>query len=298
MNTTRKVAVTAASGRLGHAILRKLARDLGPDAAVGIARSPGKIEVPGIERRRGDYQSVAEMTAALAGVDTVILISAPVTPGTERVGLHRNVIAAAKQAGVRKLIFTSVIGNGLEAGTLFESTQAVNRQAESDLAASGLEWIVARNGLYLELDLGHIIAANSSGGVYSNPGGSGRCGYITIDELAEGTAKLAIEDRCNGQIVNLIGETLTQSELVQMASEVFGLDVHYQPISVEANIARFMADARIAARGLEVAQMLTGCFQCIERGAMDVESDFERAAGRPPKPVRQQMEEYRQRSQS
>ncbi len=54
-----KVAVTAASGRLGHAILNKLAERIGPERVVGVARSPDRIEVPEIEKRRGDYQSTA-----------------------------------------------------------------------------------------------------------------------------------------------------------------------------------------------------------------------------------------------
>ncbi len=44
-----KIAVTAASGRLGHAILKVLSEELGPDNVVGIARSPEKIAVPDIE---------------------------------------------------------------------------------------------------------------------------------------------------------------------------------------------------------------------------------------------------------
>ena len=53
--------------------------------------------------------------------------------------------------------FTSVIGNGKEEDTWFWKTQQVNRQAESDMRESGLEWVVARNGLYLEKDLTHIV---------------------------------------------------------------------------------------------------------------------------------------------
>ena len=293
-----KVAVTAASGRLGHAILKKLADKLGPEQVIGVARSPERIEIPDIEKRSGDYQSIEELTEAFRDVDTAIMISAPVTPGTDRVVMHRNVIQAAKQAGVRKLIYTSVIGNGDEAGTNFFATQQVNRQAEQDLEESGLDWIVGRNGLYLELDLAHIIRADAAG-VYGNNGGSGRCGYITIDELACAFTELANSDRCNGQVLNLVGENRTQAELIELANEVFGINVEYRPITVEQCVDKFMADETIAARGEEVARMLAGCFQCIEKGAFDVPSDFERAAGRPAKSTREQMQDVRrQREQA
>jgi NAD(P)H dehydrogenase (quinone) len=208
--------------------------------------------------------------------------------------MHRNVIEGAKRAGVRKMIYTSVIGNGKEEGTNFFATQQVNRQAEVDLQESGMEWIVARNALYLELDLNHIRRANETG-IYQNNGGDGRCGYLTIDELAYGTAKLAVDDKHNGRIFNLIGRTThTQTELVEMANEVFGMNVEYKVMSAEDNVERFMQDPAISSRGEEVARMLTGCFECIAAGAFDVQSDFEAAAGRPAKTTLQQMEEIRQ----
>jgi NAD(P)H dehydrogenase (quinone) len=259
-----KVAVTAASGRLGRAVLKYLSDEIGAENVVAIVRSPEKSELAAVEKRRGDYESVDEIAAACEGIDTVIMISAPVKVGTDRVAMHRNVIEGAKRAGVRKMLFTSVIGNGKEQGTQFFATQQVNRQAEADLRDSGMEWIVARNALYLELDLNHIIRAND-GGVYRNNAGDGRCGYLTIDELAYATAKLATDDKHNGRIYNLIGR-----------------------------VERFMQDPAISSRGIEVARMLTGCFECIAAGAFDVESDFEAAAGRPAKTTPEQMEEIKQ----
>jgi NAD(P)H dehydrogenase (quinone) len=176
---------------------------------------------------------------------------------------------------------------------MFAAAQAVNRQAEDDLQASGLVWIIGRSGLYLDLDLMHIQRADREGGVYRNNAGDGRCGYISIAELGHAFAQLTLSDRCNGRVLNLIGPTYTQAELVALADEVFGLNVRYETMTAEENIARFMQDEKISARGEGVARMLTGCFQCIEIGAYDVDSDYFDAAGREPLPLRQQMEAIR-----
>jgi NAD(P)H dehydrogenase (quinone) len=285
--------VTAASGRLGRATLLATSELTGPDNVVGVARSPDKISVPGIETRRGDYHSIDELTHAFTDIDTVVMISAPVGPW-DRIAMHNNVIDGARQAGVRKLVFTSVIGNDQERDTWFWHSQKINRQTETDVQNSSLEWIIARNGLYLELDLAHIIAAGETGS-YQNSGGGGRCGYIAINELAFAIAKLAIDDKHNGQIYNLVAESQTQAELISLANRVFGLNIEYQEISDEMNVRRMMADPGIAARGEEVARMLTGCFQCIRNGAFDVASNYESAAGRPAKTTLQMMEEYRRR---
>ncbi len=281
------IAITAASGRLGHAILRELARQGLARDTVAVARDPRRVQVAGVESRAGDYGSLAGMTAALAGVDTVVMISAPVAGGSERIPLHRNVIEAARRAGVRRVLFTSVIGNGREMDTLFGPTQRVNRQTEADLQSSGLEWVVGRNGLYLELDVIQMRKAAETG-VYSNPAADGRCPYITIDEIACAYARLAVDGQQAGQIYNITSENLTQAELVGLACEVFGLDVRYEVMSDDACIEKFRR--LMPERGEAVAHMLTGCFQSIRAGAFDVPSHFREAAGRPPKTVRQMLE--------
>jgi len=286
-----KIAVTAASGRLGHAILGHLREAVATDAVVAIARAPARVTVPGVEKRAGDYGSVESMAGALAGIDTAIVISAPIEKGTDRALLHRNVIEAAGKAGVGALIYTSVIGIDTEEDTLYAASQAVHRGTEAALRLSGLPCTIVRNGLYLELDLQHIIAADRTG-IYSNPAGDGRAPYITIDELAYATARVAIGADHRGNTYNLVGECITQAGLVAAASEVFGLRVHYEPLSD----AQYLAQ-RTAERGEAVARMLTGCFQCIRKGAFDVRSDFEAAAGRPAKSLQTLMEDCRRQQE-
>lgn len=286
-----KVGVTAASGHLGSLLLPELVRLIGADKVVGIARSPEKITTPDIETRKGDYEIGKDWLAALAGLDTVILISSPTDPEgkTDRVQMHRNVIQGARSVSVRKLLYSSVIGNGKETDTLYAPVAAINRQAEQELQDSGLEWAIPRNGLYLEFDVAHIVNAANEGSVFRNNGGEGRCGYITRDEIAVATAQLAINDKHNGKIFNLVGECHTQAELVQLVNEVYGLKVRYEPFTDDECFAKLEP-----VRGEIVANMLTGCYQCIRNGAFDVESDFEAATGRAAKSVIQQIAETKQ----
>lgn len=283
-----KIAVTAASGRLGHATLRWLSGGIGASDVVAVARQPERVLIPGIEARAGDYHSLDSMRVALRGIDTAIIISAPVAGGSERITLHRNAIEAARQAGVRRVLFTSIIGNGGEMATLFAATQRVNRQTEADLQASGLQWVIGRNALYLELDLLQMRKARETG-VYRNPAGTGRCPYLTIDEIAFAYARLAADKSQTDQIYNITGEALTQAELLREAGVVFGLDVRYETQSDDASIARFRE--LMPERGEAVAHMLTGCFQSIRAGAFDVPSHFQAAAGRPARSVRELMQD-------
>jgi hypothetical protein len=77
---------------------------------------------------------------------------------------------------------------------------------------------------------------------------------------------------------------------VQMVNEVYGLSVSYEPITDEECFAKLEP-----VRGEIVANMLTGCYQCIRNGAYDVPSDFEAATGRPAKSIIQQIVEIKDR---
>lgn len=274
-----KIAVTAAAGRLGRAILSRLPARAGAGNVVAVVRDPDGLSWPGVEVRQGDYAAGDGMAAAFEGVDCVLMISAPVRVGTDRVALHRSVIAAARRTGVRRLLYTSIIGNGGETATLFAPTQRVNRQTEADLRDSGLDWCIGRNPLYLDLDLVQVRAAASAGGVYSNPAGEGRAPYMDIAGIARAWTHLAVDARHDGQVCNVGGECFTQAEIVAAVGEVFGLDVRYAPVDDEVMIARFRA--LMPERGDEVARMLTGCFQCIRNGAFDVPGDHARITGQP-----------------
>jgi NAD(P)H dehydrogenase (quinone) len=292
------IAVAAASGRLGRAVLRELVAQFPGQVPVAIARTPAKLaDLAAVEVRAGDYASVDGMAAALHGVQSLLLISAPALGGSDRVQLHRNGIEAARRAGVRKLLFTSVIGNGLELQTGFAPTQRVNRQAEADLAASGLEWIVARNGFYLDIDIELMKATAAAGGVYDSSAGDGRSNYISIAELAVATATLLGTVRPTGRVYNLVGESISIPELTQLVAQVYGLQLTCRPITDAESLARLRAEPRIRARGGdEVAQMLSGAQHGQRLGAFDVPSDFEAAAGRRCRCIAEMVRDMQRRS--
>ena len=232
------------------------------------------------------------MTAAFRGVDAAVIVSMPVVPGLDRVALHRNAIEAAGRAGVKLVVMTSVIGNGLEMQSTFGPMQAVNRASEELVRASGMEWIVARNGFYLDIDVQLMKAAAARDGVYESAAGAGRCNYISVAELGRATAALAAAARPAGRCYNLVGESIDMDSLARLVAEIFGLQLRYRAIEVAAALAKSLADPRIVARGGEpIARMLTGAQHAQRLGAFDVPSDYAAAAGRPCRSIREMLSE-------
>lgn len=266
------IAVTAVSGHLGAEIAKALIAMNTGETIIGLARTPEKAKGLGIEVRPGDYDNYDQLSAALEGVDTVLLVSGMAAP-EDRIDQHRNVINAAKTAGVKKIVYTSV--QGAEEGTAFSPVIQSNRQTEADARDSGLDWVIGRNGIYIEPDIEYIDSYRKAGAI-SNCAGDGKCGYTTRPELGVAYAHMLTGDEHNGQTYLLHGAALTQAELAEYMNAAFGTRLTYRPMSV----AEYKAD-RIAELGNFIGTIIAGIYQGIREGANDAPSDFEKAAGRP-----------------
>ena len=267
-----RYAVTAVSGQLGQEIARKLIERTDHASVIGLARTPGNATELGIEVRPGDYDQPDALRTALAGVDALVLVSG-MAPPEDRIGQHRNVIEAAKAAGVRKIVYTSI--QGPEVGTAFSPVVQSNRQTEADIRASGLDWAIGRNGIYIEPDVEYIDSYRAKGEI-ANSAGDGKCGYTTRSELAHAYAALLTRDELNGQTFDLNGTPITQAELTQYMNAAYGTELTYRGMSAKD----YVAD-RTAELGDFIGPIIGGIYDGIRRSAFDASGDYEAATGRP-----------------
>ncbi|MEM7511135.1 MAG: NAD(P)H-binding protein [Bacteroidota bacterium] len=281
-----KIAVTAASGQLGSAIVKALKELVVPESVIALARTPVKAEHLGVEVRRGDYNDKPSFLESLNGIDAVLLLSANGAPGP-RVQQHRNVIEAAEESGVKKIVYTSILGTS--EGSNFSPIVASNRQTEQDIQASKLDWVIGRNGIYLEPDLEYIDTYVKEGGII-NSAGEGKCAYTSRPELGYGYAKLLTDDSANGKSFNMTGEAITQAELTEYLNEAFGVELSYTAVEPAA-----YTKERQETLGEFMGQVIGGIYHSMHDGAFDVASDFEKAAGRPHKSVKEIIAHYKQR---
>lgn len=266
-----KIAVTAASGKLGAAIVKQLIKDLGKDQVIGIARTPARAQHLGVEIRSGDYNNRADFDEALKGIDAVLIVSGMDAPD-KRIGQHRNIIEAAKANGVKKIVYTSITGDS--ATTAFSPVVQSNRQTEEDIKNSGLAWAIGRNGLYIEPDfeyLEHYIKA----GEIANCAAEGKCAYTSRTELAVAYSHLLREDTHHGQIYNLVGTPITQATLAECINQVFGTQLNYRAMTT----AEYLEE-RKAALGDFLGTIIGGIYEGVRAGAFNLNSHFTQVTGR------------------
>ena len=266
-----KIAVTAASGQLGAAIVMATTRLIGRDNVIAVARTPDNAKALGVEVRPGSYDDRNALEKAFAGVDAVLLVSGMDAP-EKRIVQHRNAIEAAKVAGVRTMVYTSI--QGPAENSAFSPIVQSNRQTEEDLKASGLDWVIGRNGIYIEPDVEYIDKYIAAGEI-ANCADEGLCGYTTRAELAFAYAHMLTGSQHNGHTYNLHGEPISQTTLAQYLGDAFGVSLRYRSMSIEA----YRAD-RAGELGEFMGKVIAGIYQGIRQGAYDAPSDFERAAGR------------------
>jgi NAD(P)H dehydrogenase (quinone) len=278
-----KIAVTAANGQLGSTIVNELKKEIGEKNVIGIARSPEKANHPGVEIRKGDYNSRDDFNAALKDVDRVILISGMDDP-QKRIQQHRNVIEAAKQNGVKKIVYTSIVGD--EEKNAFSPVVQSNRLTEEDIKNSGLDWSIGRNGIYIEPDLEYIETYKKEGEI-RNCAGNGKCAYTSRSELGYAYTQMLIQDVHNNKTYNLVGEPISQKELAELINQVYNTQLVFNPISVDA-----YAIERKKELGEFMGAIITGIYKGIHDGAYNIFSDYEKVTGRPHKSTIEIIREY------
>ncbi|MEM8702981.1 MAG: NAD(P)H-binding protein [Pseudomonadota bacterium] len=266
-----KLAVTAASGQLGRAVIEHLKTTHPVEDIIGVARTPEKAADLGVEIRQGSYGDRNAFETALEGVEAVLLVSGNDAP-EKRIEQHRAVIDGARKAGVRRFVYTSV--QGPEQGGGFADIVLSNRQTEADVKQSGLDWAIGRNGIYIEPDIDYIDSYKRLGGI-RNCAGDGRCAYTTRAELAFAYACLLKDGAHDGKTYNLSGTSISQNDLVGFMNHALGTRMTYE--FVDAN--SFKED-RIAEIGDFYGTVIAGIYAAIATGAFDNESQFRAATGR------------------
>jgi len=267
------IAITGATGQLGRlAVAAIKAKGQTP---VALVRSPDKAADLDVPVRAFDY--TAADPAALAGVDTLVLISS--NDFSDRAGQHRKVIDAAKAAGVKRVVYTSLLkGDG--SPMILAQDHIVTEAALKD---SGIPATVLRNGWYIENATGNLAGAIAAGGTIGSSG-QGKISGATRADFAAAIAAVATSTGHEGKVYELAGDTAyTAADLAAEVSRQTGKTITYtdlpaqqyattlQGFGLPENFATILADSDVQA----------------SKGALfDDSGTLSRLIGRPTTPLK------------
>jgi len=270
------IGVTGATGQLGRLVIQKLKQKVPASDIVALVRNPAKASDLGVAVREADYDRPETLGPALKGIDTLMFISA--SEIGKRLAQHRNVIAAAKKAGVKRIVYTSL----LHADKSPINLASEHLPTENEIKASGIPYTILRNGWYTENYTGSIGGA-LAGGAFLGSAGSGRISSAARSDYADAAVEAVAGKGHEGKTYELAGDSSwTLDDLAKEISRQTGKNIPYRNLP-EAEYAKTL-------EGFGLPKPVAGAVASWDTGAsqgglFDESRQLSRLIGHPTTPM-------------
>jgi NAD(P)H dehydrogenase (quinone) len=274
------IVVTGATGQFGRLVVEALLQRGTPASEIVAAvRTPAKaadLAARGVEVREADYTRPETLGPAFAGADKLLFVSSS-GPEADRIAQHRAVVAAAAEARVGQLLYTSI----------YDATDSplglarAHRDTEATIAATGLPSVLLRNGWYTENYTGSLADAVERG-VIARSTGAGRVASAARADYAEAAAVVLLSDDQAGKVYELTGDTnWSLADLAAEAAQQSGKAVTFTnlPADQYAGILRSLDLPEF------LVELLVDSDLRVSEGALSgITSDLSTLLGRPTTP--------------
>jgi NAD(P)H dehydrogenase (quinone) len=281
MSTERSaIGVTGATGHLGHLVIEELlARGVSAGDIVALVRDPPKasdLAERGVRLRQATYDDRPALDAALSDVDRLLLISG--NEVGQRLPQHRNVVDAARAAGVGLVAYTSIVN----ADTTEMMLAAEHKATEEYLRASGVPFAMLRNSWYHEVYTEHLGPVLERG-VMLGCANDGRVSAAARADYAEAAAAVLTGSGHENRVYELGGdEAFTMAELADEVSRASGKAIPYRNLSADEYAAALTA----AGTPEQFVQVVVDIDRGVARGELFTDSgDLHRLIGRATTPL-------------
>lgn len=284
------ILVTGATGQFGsQAIDHLLSKGIKPSDISALVRDEVKAETlkaKGIGIRIGDYTDHESLVRAFRNVDKLLLVSSNDRQAIEnRTTQHINVIKAAKEAGVKHIVYTSFVRKPRFEESAIAAFQNSHVQSETFLKESGIGYTILQNGIYMEMI--PIFAGDKviEKGTILFPAEGGRASYVLRTELAEAAAHVLTTQGHENKTYTLTNSVSASfHDIAAALSVAVGKEVSYQSPPTD--------EFQSTLRQIGVPDPYIGMFSmwasAVAQDVMDVKDDtLTQFLGRTPTTVKQ-----------
>lgn len=291
-----KILLTGVDGNLGQ-IAADILMELEPKENLIFCgynqKALEKYQQLGIETRVTNFNHYEGLEEAFKGADRIGLISMPFV-GPKRQAAHRNAVEAAKKAGLRQIIYTSLVNADDETNPSVEKKDHI--YTERLILSLDMDYIFLRNSQYAEAMITNYFTFVHLDGVLKNSQGDGLMAYISRKDCAKALAYAlhrGNEEQYKRRILNINGrELMTISKFIEYGNQATGNNVSYKELTDEENYQIFDAMGvprttdGVFLKGSEAPYSSDGMVtfaQAIREGKMAIKTnDFQELTGSEP----------------
>jgi NAD(P)H dehydrogenase (quinone) len=234
-----RIVVTGASGHFGRAAAVRLLSVVPAEDLILTTRTPERLTdfaARGVAVRYADFDTPATLAAAFSGADRMLLIS------TSRVGSrieqHRNAVTAARDSGVRHVVYTSILGAAAAENPAIVKLD--HRATEAIIEVSGMSWTFLRDSQYAEAVATAMAPVALAAGRHYSAAGEGKVAFVARNDCVDSAVGVLTTSGHEKHAYALTGpELFSHRETMALIAELAEKPIECIPVDEEGMFAVF-----------------------------------------------------------
>ncbi|WP_034499368.1 SDR family oxidoreductase [Agrobacterium sp. 33MFTa1.1] len=229
------ILLTGATGTNGVEIARQLvAAGVKFKALVRSIDKRNRLPL-GAEVVQGDLSDSRSLDLALEGVSRVLILS---SVAQNQVDLQNNVVAAAKRAGLERIIKFSAMGADPSAKTALNKWHGLS---ECAIEESGIAFTHLRPNSMFQ-NIRRFKESVKDNGVIASSVGDGQISMVDLRDVAAVAVAALTTDNYRNEVLEITGpRAITYFQLAEATARALGRDISYIPLSDEDVRQRMIA---------------------------------------------------------
>ena len=221
------IMVIGGTGKIGGELVKQIAQaKLKARILVRSGENVEAIQKLGLETALGDVSKIETIKAALQGVESLFLLTAP---SLNMADIEIAIMDEAKKAGVKKIVLQSAMGVNFQSAQTF-----VHEHAESQeyLKKLGVPFTILQPSSFFQNFLA-LKSINKQGAIYGNYK-DGKMGFVDAKDIASVALAALTQTGHEGKTYVITGnEALTYGEVASKVSRATGKTVKYINVSTD-----------------------------------------------------------------
>mgnify|MGYP003600141030 CR=1 FL=1 len=279
-----KILVTGATGQLGKEVVEHLLSRTNTSNLAVLVREASKTEglkTKGIDVRVGSYDDYNSLIKAFNGIDKLYFVSG--NDITNRTQQHENVVKAAKEAGIKHVVYTSFMRKNETETSPIAMVAMAHIKTEKWLKESGMKYTILKHNIYMDMLPMFIGETILETGILYLPAGYEKVAFTLRSEMAEVASIILTTESHENKIYDITNDkAVSFSDIALIISEISGKTINY----VSPTQKEYIKTLTDAAVPMEYIGMFAGFAEAFKQSEFNqTGNDIEILTGRKPTSV-------------